>query len=93
MLIHRRRPNIERRLKLNLFIKKEGIEIVRQHRILGMIFDERANWRAHICDAKVRALKKLNIIKSLITHLLRVIPKNSPKNTSDDHTANYKPSG
>jgi hypothetical protein len=49
----------------NLFIKNERIEMVRQHRILGVIFDERANWRAHIFDAKARALKKLNIIKSL----------------------------
>jgi hypothetical protein len=65
MLIHRRRPKIERRLKLNLFIKNERIEMVRQHCILGVIFDERANWRAHICDAKARVLKKLNIIKSL----------------------------
>jgi hypothetical protein len=39
--------------------------MVRQHRILSVIFDERANWRAHIFDAKARALKKLNIIKSL----------------------------
>jgi hypothetical protein len=44
MLIHRRRPKIERRFKLNLFIKNERIEMVRQHRILGSIFDERANW-------------------------------------------------
>jgi hypothetical protein len=49
MLIHRRRPKIERRLKLNLFIKNERIEVM----------------RAHTCDAKARALKKLNIIKSL----------------------------
>jgi hypothetical protein len=42
MLIHRRRPKIERRLKLNLFIKNERIKMVRQHRILGVIFDERA---------------------------------------------------
>jgi hypothetical protein len=44
MLIHRRRPKFERRLKLNLFIKNEKIEMVRQYRILGVIFDERANW-------------------------------------------------
>jgi hypothetical protein len=61
MLIHRRRPKIERHLKLNLFIKNERIEMVRYHRILGVIFDK----RAHICDAKARALKKINIIKSL----------------------------
>jgi hypothetical protein len=29
------------------------------------MFDERANWKARICDAEARALKKLNIIKSL----------------------------
>jgi hypothetical protein len=52
MLIHRRRPKIERRLKPNLFIKNERIEMVRQHRILGVMFDERANWKAHICDTK-----------------------------------------
>jgi hypothetical protein len=43
MLIHRRRPKIERRFKLNLFVKNERIEMVRQHRIFGVIFDERAN--------------------------------------------------
>jgi hypothetical protein len=57
MFIHRRKPKIERRMNLNLFIKNERIEMVRQHRILGVIFDERANWRAHIFDAKARALK------------------------------------
>jgi hypothetical protein len=33
--------------------------------ILYLKVFERANWKAHICDAKARALKKLNIIKSL----------------------------
>jgi hypothetical protein len=45
MLIHRR-SKIERRLKLNLFIKNERIEMVRQNRMLGVIFDERVNGRA-----------------------------------------------
>jgi hypothetical protein len=48
-----------------LFIKNERIEMVRYHRILGVMFNERVHWRAHICDAKARALKKINIIKSL----------------------------
>jgi hypothetical protein len=48
-----------------LFIKNEKIEMVRQNRIFGVILDERANWKAHICDARARKLKKLNIFKSL----------------------------
>jgi hypothetical protein len=35
------------------------------HRILGLIFDQRLNWKEHIKDAKARAMKKWNIIKSL----------------------------
>jgi hypothetical protein len=89
MLIHRRKPKIERRMNLNLFFKNKRIEMVRQHRIFGVIFDARGKWEAHICDAKARALKKLNIIKSLITHLLEPRPENAPENTPDDHTANH----
>jgi hypothetical protein len=46
-------------------MNNERIEMVRQYLILGVMFDERANWKAPICDAKARALKKLNKIKSL----------------------------
>jgi hypothetical protein len=65
MLIHRRRPKIERRLKLKLFIKNERIEMVRQHRILSMMKGRTGKHTYALCNAKARALKKLNIIKSL----------------------------
>jgi hypothetical protein len=64
MLIHRRRPKIERRFKLNLLMNNEWIEMVRQHRILGVMFDERANWKAHICVAKA-----INSTKSKAYHI------------------------
>jgi hypothetical protein len=35
------------------------------HCILGLIFDQRLNWKEHIKNLKPRAMKKLNIIKSL----------------------------
>jgi hypothetical protein len=41
MLIHRRRPRIERntRFKLRVLIGTEKIEMVKKHRILGLTFD------------------------------------------------------
>jgi hypothetical protein len=35
------------------------------HCILGLIFTRQQNWKQHIKDVKTRAMKKLNIIKSL----------------------------
>jgi hypothetical protein len=35
------------------------------HRILGLIFDKRLNWKEHIEDSKARAMKIMSIIKSL----------------------------
>jgi hypothetical protein len=39
--------------------------MVKQHRILGLRFDERLNWKEHIKDVKVRAMRKFNLLKSL----------------------------
>jgi hypothetical protein len=36
------------------------------HRILGLIFDKRLNWKEHIEDLKARVMKKMSIIKSLV---------------------------
>jgi uncharacterized lipoprotein YddW (UPF0748 family) len=55
-------------------MNNERIEMVRQYRILGVMFDESANWKA---------LKSNQETKQ--SHLRS---KNAPKNTSDDHTAN-----
>jgi hypothetical protein len=55
MLIHRRRPRIERNtsFKLKVLIETGRIEMVKKHRILGLTFDERLNW------------KEPNLLKSL----------------------------
>jgi hypothetical protein len=46
MLIHRRRPRSEgnTRFKLEVLIGTEKVEMVKKHRILGLMFDERLNW-------------------------------------------------
>jgi hypothetical protein len=36
-----------------------------QHRVLGLIMDERMNWKEHLKDTKTRATKKLNLLKTL----------------------------
>jgi hypothetical protein len=33
--------------------------MVKKHRILGLTFDERLNWKEHIKDVKARATRKL----------------------------------
>jgi hypothetical protein len=65
MLIHRRRPRIEgdTSLKLRVLIGTGRIEMVKKHRILGLTFDERLNWKEHIKDVKTRATRKLNLLK------------------------------
>jgi hypothetical protein len=67
MLIHRRRPRTEgnTRFKLRVLIGTERIEMVKKHRILGLTFDERLNWKEHIKDVKARVTRKLNLLKSL----------------------------
>jgi hypothetical protein len=67
MLIHRRRPRTEgnTRFKLRVLIGMEKIEMVKKHRILGLTFDERLNWKEPIKDVKATATRKLNILKSL----------------------------
>jgi hypothetical protein len=47
MLIHRRRPRTEgnNRFKLRVLIGTKKIKMVKKHRILGLTFDERLNWK------------------------------------------------
>jgi hypothetical protein len=54
-------------------MNNERIEMVRQYLILGVLFDERANWKAHICDAKARTLKKLNKKTLLKIHQMTIL--------------------
>jgi hypothetical protein len=46
-------------------MNNEQVEILYHHHILGLTFDEKLKWKEHIKDVKARALRKLNIIKSL----------------------------
>jgi hypothetical protein len=43
----------------------ETIAMVKHHRILGLVIDERMNWNKHIQDANERAGKKLKLNKCL----------------------------
>jgi hypothetical protein len=43
------------------------LEMVRHHRILGLIFDEKLNWKEHLKTVKVRASIKLNLLR-ILTH-------------------------
>jgi hypothetical protein len=47
--------------------------MVKHHRILGLVIDERMNWNKHFQDAKERTGKKLNLTKCLSqTTLLKI---------------------
>jgi hypothetical protein len=61
MLIHRRNRVLERRPRIINWINNVDIEMTNHHRILGLIFGQRLNWRDHIKDVKARAMKKMNI--------------------------------
>jgi hypothetical protein len=50
---------------MNIWAKRDKIEQVRQHRILGLTFDTRINWLEHIKNIKARAEKNTNKIKYL----------------------------
>jgi hypothetical protein len=53
------------RFKLRVLIGTEKIDMVNKHRILGLTFDERLNWKEHRKDVKGRVTRKLNLLKSL----------------------------
>jgi hypothetical protein len=50
---------------MKIRIGTEKIAMVKHHRILGLVIDERMNWNKHIQDAKERVGKKLNLTKWL----------------------------
>jgi hypothetical protein len=65
LLVHRRRPRVESRPILKIWLGECMVEMVRHHRILGLIFDERLNWKEHLKTVTARASKKLNLLKTL----------------------------
>jgi hypothetical protein len=58
MLIHRRKPRFYERPKLKVRLGQNAIEMVRQHRILGLIIDDRPNWKARAGKLNTLAHKK-----------------------------------
>jgi hypothetical protein len=65
MLIHKRKPRVYERPKLKVRLERNAIKVVRQHRILGLIIDDRLNWKINLKDVKARAGKKLGLLKTL----------------------------
>jgi hypothetical protein len=65
MLIYKRKPMVSERPKLMVILWPNAIEMVRQHRILGLIIDDRLNLEVHLKDVKAREGKKLGLIKTL----------------------------
>lgn len=57
----RRRPHVDPILKMN----NELIEVVGEMKILGVIFDKKLNWKAHIDRMRARARQKLNFMKAI----------------------------
>jgi hypothetical protein len=65
MLIHRGKPRVYEPPKLKVRLGPNVIEMVRQHRILGLIIDGRLNWKVHLKVVKARAGKKLGLLERL----------------------------
>jgi hypothetical protein len=63
--IQQRKPRVSVKPKMKKRIGTEQIAMVKYHRILGLVIDERMNWKKHIQDAKERISKKLNLSKRL----------------------------
>jgi hypothetical protein len=41
------------------------LEVKNTHKILGITFDNRLTWKAHIIEAKAKAAKRMNVLRSL----------------------------
>jgi hypothetical protein len=65
MLMHKSKPKVYERLKLKVRRGPNAIAMFRQHRILGLILDDKLNWKVHLKDVKARAGKKLGLLKTL----------------------------
>jgi hypothetical protein len=63
LLVQRKRPRVQSRSSLKICMGERMLEMIRQHRILGLIFDEKLYWNEYLKNA--RASKKLNLPKTL----------------------------
>jgi Reverse transcriptase (RNA-dependent DNA polymerase)/RNase H len=51
--------------KMSIKMRGDTIKEVKTHRILGLTFDWRLTWEAHLKDAKSKGMQRLNIIRCL----------------------------
>jgi hypothetical protein len=58
LLVHKSRPRFQSRPILMIWMGECILEMVRHHRILGLIFDEKFYWKEHLTTVKARAIKK-----------------------------------
>jgi hypothetical protein len=65
--------------------------MTKHHHILGLIFDQRLNWKVHIKDLKkARAMKKLNTVKSLAYIRNGAWTKDMEAPPTDQHCPQHK---
>jgi hypothetical protein len=91
IMFRRRKFPITTRSRMNIWVKGEKIEQVRQHYILRLIFDTNLNWLEHIKNAKARAEKKINIIKCLESRPRKPNDTRSHKQGAPDKTLLHQP--
>lgn len=48
-----------------LLLNNERLQFVRQHKYLGLIFDDRLSWKPHIEQLRADCIKRLNVLKTL----------------------------
>jgi hypothetical protein len=78
LLVHRRRPRVHSRPSLKIWMGECILEMVRHHKILGLIFDEILNWKEHLKIVKARASKRRNLLKTLAHKEIEDTPEDTP---------------
>jgi hypothetical protein len=63
LLVLRRRPRVQSRPTLNIWMGEYMLVMVRHNKILGLIFDEKLIWKEHLKTVKARTSKKLNLLR------------------------------
>jgi hypothetical protein len=62
--------------------------MVKKHRILGLTFDERRNWKEHIKYVKAKGDKKAYSTKKLIPQIMGLGPENTLADSPNDSFLN-----
>jgi hypothetical protein len=89
MLIHRRKPTVYERLKLKVRLGPNAIEMVRQHKILGLITDDRLNWKVIPERLKGTSRQKNGATKDTSAKKMVRRSKNVTYNRTNDCVINF----